>query len=467
MDGFHGNFLDRIAAAQASDDWHDEDEIDAELHVVIAQDDRRMQVRAYNHWAGLLGDRALPAIGDLRLDQIPDFAPYAVVIDFSNGADHPTVAFVGDKLAAECDTTRTIHRLTDAPGQSLLARMTDHYAQIHRNQAPIGFEAECVNQRQATILYRGILLPFANAIGDGAISHVLGVISWKELADADLTADLARQIGAAFEAAGSKRPLAPLTRAPQWAAWADGPATTADGPTLDAAIALPAPDFGADPRAAAVTALGTLEFSAVPGQLARHMTLADWLASARELAQTAVFSGERTRQALYAAIGRAYDFALAAHKEPSVLAALIADSGLTAQPRAPLIPLVKLVFGPDYDKTRLTEYAAVLTHAQRLGLRRGELAAHLATAPGGLKGIVAEERRWRHADTAVSPRDTRPVAIRQLDALPPRALSTLPPEGAEFTLFVARRLPDGTVALLGEIGDDAGLLARAARHLTS
>ena len=461
MDGFHGNFLDRIAAAQGSDDWNDEDEIGVELPVIIAQDDRRMQVRAYNHWAGLLGDRALPAIGDLRLDQMPDFAPYAVVLDFSDGMDNPAVAFVGDKLAAECGTTRAIQRLTDAPEQSLLARITGHYGQIHHNQAPIGFEAECVNQRAATILYRGILLPFSDATGDGAIQHVLGVINWKELADAGLTADLARQIGAAFAAAGDQRPLAPMARAPQWAAWADGPTPAPDGK-----IALPASGFGADPHAAAVTALGTLEFAAVPGELARHMTLADWLASARELAQAALFSGERTRQALYAAIGRAYDFALAARKEPGVLAALIADSGLTAQPRAPLIPLVKLVFGPEYDKTRLTEYAAVLTHAQRLGLRRGELAAHLATAPGGLKGIVAEERRGRHATTAASPRDTRPIAIRQLDALPARALSSLPAQGAEFTVLVARRLPDGTVALLGEIGDDAGLLARAARRLT-
>ena len=459
MDGFPGNFFDRITAAQASDDWDDEDEIPGELPVIIAQDERRMPVLAYNYWAALLGDRALPAIDDLRLDQMPDVAPYAVVLDFSDGLDAPKIAFIGEKLAAECGTTRVIERLTEAPDGSLLSHITEQYAQIHSQKAPIGFEAECINQRGATILYRGILLPFsdadANEAANGAaIGHVLGVINWKELADASLSADLARQIGAAFEAPDSQPPIA---RVPQWAL---------SKPAPNAGKALPVPGFGVDPHAAAVTALATLEFAAVPGDVARHMTLADWLASARELAQAALFSGERTRQALYAAIGRAYDFALAADKEPGVLAALMVDSGLTAQPRAPLIPLVKLVFGPDYDKTRLTEYAAVLTHAQRLGLRRGELTAHLATAPGGLKGVVAEERRWRHAESASVPRDTRPTAIRRLGALPPCALSSVPSKGAEFTLLVARRLPDGTVALLGEVADDAALLARAARRLT-
>ena len=38
---------------------------------------------------------------------------------------------------------------------------------------------------------------------------------------------------------------------------------------------------------------------------------------------------------------------------------------------APMTPVVKLVFGADYDKTRLTEYATALTHAQRIGLGRG------------------------------------------------------------------------------------------------
>src|SRR6185369_5099430 len=97
--------------------------------------------------------------------------------------------------------------------------------------------------------------------------------------------------------------------------------------------------------------------------------------------------------------------ALAADKAPDDYAALLAAHGLTAQARAPLTPIVKLVFGADYDKTRLTEYATALAQARRLGLEVGALASHLAATPGGLKGVVQAERRFRRqSEGAPAPR---------------------------------------------------------------
>lgn len=196
--------------------------------------------------------------------------------------------------------------------------------------------------------------------------------------------------------------------------------------------------------------------------------LADWLASAREFALAAQGSEDRSRQALYAAIGRAYDFSLAAAAEPEEFAGLVVEAGLTTQDRAPMTPLVKLVFGAAYDKTRLTEYAAALGHAHRLGLARGALADYLAAAPGGLKGVVNAERRLRREDAGVlaaprqSPRERLARKLRKLDHHP---LGEVASEGSEFTLLVARRLPHGEVVLLGEVADDALLLERAARRL--
>ena len=48
-------------------------------------------------------------------------------------------------------------------------------------------------------------------------------------------------------------------------------------------------------------------------------------------------------------------------------AELLEESGIKAQARAPMTPIVKLVFGIDYDKARLTEFAAALScgHAGR------------------------------------------------------------------------------------------------------
>lgn len=164
----------------------DDDETGQELPpMAISVNERRLQVRAYNFWARLLGDRAFPSIADLDLSALPDFAANGVLLDFSAGLEDPAIGYIGAALAAECGSTAAIRKVSDVPGRSLLSRIIDHYMQIVANQAPIGFEAEFVNMRGVDVLYRGILLPFS---GDGTrIDHIFGVINWKELAGTDVS----------------------------------------------------------------------------------------------------------------------------------------------------------------------------------------------------------------------------------------------------------------------------------------
>src|SRR5690606_12439154 len=89
-----------------------------------------------------------------------------------------------------------ISHVGDVPARSLLSRLTDHYLQIIANAAPIGFEAEFVNQRGAELLYRGILMPFSS--DDETIDFVFGVINWKEVASREETDALEREVGEAL-----------------------------------------------------------------------------------------------------------------------------------------------------------------------------------------------------------------------------------------------------------------------------
>ena len=166
----------------------------------VGQDERRMQVRAYNHWASLLDDRNFPSIEDLEPEELPDFGPYSVLLDFTSGIENPAIPYLGNKLAGECDADGDIETLDDVPARSLLSRITDHYMQILANQAPIGFEAEFVNQRGQTILYRGILLPFSS--DDDTIDFIYGVINWKEMADQLTTDELLLEIDQALDSDG-------------------------------------------------------------------------------------------------------------------------------------------------------------------------------------------------------------------------------------------------------------------------
>ena len=525
MDNLRGQFSDRSEPLDDAFDHEIEDDTGGDLPPdTIGQDERRMQVRAYNYWAGMLEERNFPAIEDLEPEKEADFGPYSVLLDFTAGIEDPAIAFLGDQLAGECGAQGEIERLSDVPSRSLLSRITDHYLQIIANQAPIGFEAEFVNQRGATILYRGILLPFSS--DDDTIDFIYGVINWKELADQQTTDELMLQIDQALEPAkDASREEAPHTD------WADGPTSSPDVLDLGAVASeavetddFPEPEFSAamespaDPETPDAeetgpeTTASLLDISApndapdmpkayktlpeapeilatpgmfdaitapnvpdAPGPLAvaepaQDANLANWLASARELADEAKSSDDRTRMALYAAIGRAYDFSLAATTAPEEYGQLLDEAGLTVQDRAPMTPVVKLVFGADYDKTRLTEYATALTHAHRHGVRSGELTGLLAEAPGGLKGVVAEERRLRREESGkpVAERDTvRKTLARKLRKLDSVALEDLPAQGSEFTLLVARRLPDGKVEVLGEVADDLKLIERAAKSLLS
>jgi hypothetical protein len=626
MDTLRGNF-DSGEPVDDTHDWddHEEESVHELPPEAIGQDERRMQVRAYNHWAGLLGDRTFPSIEDLDPANLPDFGPNSVLLDFSAGIEDPIVVYLGDLLGEECGMGEGIERLSDVPSRSLLSRITDHYLQILANQAPIGFEAEFVNQRGASIMYRGILLPYSS--DDETIDFIYGVINWKEMADQVTADELLLEIDQAIadgadeneifdeeEDEPHKHHADPVTD------WADSPAVDLVGdseaampmannvsdPASDnvetfesvsdyetpADDGIPTPDFGhygldgydegeeedyeegeeddspgysfasltdhVQAPAKKAIDLEAVEFNpddykvdygddfgehevsygdeeldnasddyveeeeyaedddyadehgfdeeefvgeevselvvehavespvesveapvkpvvATPepaielsAQIDPDAGLYDTLASARELAETARTSEDRSRHALYAAVGRAYDFSLVAKENPQEFNELLEDSGLSIQDRAPMTPVVKLVFGADYDKTRLTEYAAVLSHAHRLGLECGTLDAFLEDAEGGLKGVVGAERRLRKEEAGheVEPeKEVRRALAKKLRALEALTLEALAKDGPEFGLVMIRRNAEGVVELIGEIDEDVPMIERAARKL--
>ncbi|MGC4250509.1 MAG: hypothetical protein QM605_03300 [Sphingobium sp.] len=408
------------------EDYDDAGDAAIECPPAIPGNERRMQVRAYNYWASLLGDRALPSIEDLQPDRLEDFGPYSVLLDFSAGVDNPAVIYMGAALRRECEISGPIHHINDVPPRSLLSRLTDHYLQIIANAVPIGFEAEFVNQRGADLMYRGILMPFSS--DDETIDFVFGVINWKEAASRAETDALEREVS---EALGL-----PLE--------VGDDAALADPSVLDLTasdmIAMPAPDADA--------------------------SLADWLAAARDGAEQARASEARSHGALYHAIGLAYDFALAAQQAPEDYAELLADAGIKAQARSPMTAVVKLIFGAAYDKTRITEYANALDHARALGMEMGTLAAHLAAYEGGLKALVRDIRAARRADMPARPDRSRAArdAIRTAPPLAPQSVVT---DDDGLAIVVARREGDGSLAIVAALPEGSALGAKvllAATH---
>ena len=398
-----------------------EDDGGIEVPPEIGLDERRMHVRAYNYWVSLLDGRPYPAIEALDPEALGDFGPNSVLLDFSDGGEDPKISWLGDSLREECDLLGDVRRISEVPKRSLLSRLTDHYMQIIANKAPIGFEAEFVGQRGKNTMYRGILMPFSST-GE-VIDFIYGVINWKEIADSATASAIAHQAATAL-AAASQPGASPV--------WADGP--NAEPLELDS----PAEAVWDEP------------------ELDLDAGLADRLGIARDSADAARGADQRSRAALYRALGLAYDFALAAEADRETYAELLEDAGLRAQARAPMTPVVKLVFGSDYDKGRLTEFAAALSWARRHALPSGALRERLENE--GLKSLVQAERRARRPEPKP---DTGEEARQALRSARPLGHVDIPGPD-EFVLLIARRDEVGGLAVLAPVADPA-MLERAIR----
>ena len=186
----------------------------------VGQDERRMQVRAYNYWVGQLGDHELPHIESLEPECLPDFGPNSVLLDFSTGRETPAIPFIGSRLQDECRTQDAIETLDDIPADSLLAQVADTYLKVLAAQAPVTFDAESVNAKGRCVAYRGVLLPYSS--DNETIDFVFAVVNWKEVADARTADALLEEIDAALASKDSS--VVPFVQ-PGIAA-INGPATT-------------------------------------------------------------------------------------------------------------------------------------------------------------------------------------------------------------------------------------------------
>jgi len=441
----------------------------------IATDERRMHVQAYNHWVSLLHERPCPSLADLDPANISDFGPYSVLLDFSHGVENPAIAFLGRALREECQLDFSVTHISQVPSRSLLSRLTDHYLQIIANRAPIGFEAEFVSTRGQNTLYRGILMPFSS---DGAqIDFIYGVINWKELVDAATQAKLDNEVDAAVRTSPKLVVAAP--------AWADGPSAPIEtdiGDEIDASghhghgiedhdiygddiyggdidddddddddeLGVPGHNRGGPRLDLVATASRSV------GSLTDQLTLAQQTAAAVRAADT------RTRTTLYRALARAHDFAAAADADPAAYEALLNEAGITLQLRAPMTPIVKLVFGADYDKTRLTEYAAVLSYARRIGVATGALNEFLEGFEGGIKGVVRAERAAKLGGAPVARPDNL-AAIADKPVLAEVQIDTGLTPG-DYVVLLARVVDGGTLDVVAAIGDDTPLTQRVMRQ---
>lgn len=159
--------------------------------------DRRAHAAAYEHWVSLLDGRPCPSIFDL--DRCRLEGSCAILLELIDG--EPRLVFAGSALLQEAGL-KDVPGIGDVPANSFLSLLIAHFPQAVSTREPIAFEGEHGGVNGPSSIYRGILLPLSS---DGcSVDHVYGSISWRELADSGLTADIVLEVGRAIAEAAER-----------------------------------------------------------------------------------------------------------------------------------------------------------------------------------------------------------------------------------------------------------------------
>ena len=409
----------------------------AATHVDLkAGSERRMINRVAAYWDELRGERHFPAMTDIESPRLDDIKSNCFVLDVSKSVEEPIIRFVGDALSENGKVAKAGESLNTVPKRTLFGRVSDHFLECVANGAPVGIEAEFDDEAGETIMYRGVLLPFSD---DGSsVDFVLGAINFKLKSEADMDVE----DGLTDDEVGlDEIELDDRSGAEMIPDNDDEPLELVDEviDELEEEVAEQAeaalPDLPDVPSES-----GELPSAEAPST----EELLSTLSRCQTLAHEASESLSRSRDALYTALAEAYNFRFEAEEAPEAYAEILADAGIETQERAPFTPIVKLVFGADYDKTRISEYASALAYGLRHNVPRHEFKIFLEMQDGGIKACVAAERAARRAEKGEA-WDSIAFARSVLRDQP--ALSHLydldvGEDESEFVLILGRREPD-------------------------
>ncbi len=366
---------------------------------MVARDpaEERVTLRLRDYWNTLRGGQQFPSRANFRMEAVTGLGPHAFALDLSAGNDDPVCRFVGKALTDDCGQDFTLKPLSAVPPHTLLAEVARRYTDVVDKKTHVEFAEGFVGADGSTALFRGAMLPFSE---DGqTLDFIVGAITYKE-----------------------KSPETTLAAVPT------------PGPAADTARA----DEGAAVAASAV------------GHVSGLPRLSQSLEECQALAREVVQADSKSRQTLYRALESAYAFYFECEANPDAYAELRTAAGIGLQARAPFTPIVKLVFGIDYDKTRLSEYATALCYAQRNARTAETVKSFIETHEGGIKGCVKVERAARRAEKGAK-RDDLELAkgiLRQTPAI--GQITDATPGKAEFVVMLGRRAMDdgGTIHVL-------------------
>ncbi|UTW55541.1 hypothetical protein [Kordiimonas sp. SCSIO 12610] len=356
--------------------------------------ERRMHLRAFDYWEGLRGDREFPDFDDLKSEDLNPFKDCCLLLDVSSDPGG-IIRFIGDRIDQLIDAPAMVGvPLSAFPHASFATALVDQLSDEQGHYRAVEFEFI-----EDLTDSRGILLPFTRyGEGQDHIQFVLVVANFRN-------------------------------RVPDVIIPIDEIAGFDEEPELDPQL----------------TTEADTEFESQ-------------LMQVQNLAGTIVHPDIGTRESLYRALEHVYRLYYDAQDNVDKYKDILSAQGLKVQARAPFTPLLKLIFGKTYDKTRLTEYASALAYATRMQVPVEGFADFLMEQPGGIKGCVKAERAARRGESGTKAYDRQEKALthlRQVKGIANIKLDNLE-RSEEFILLLARKKSDTQYEVIGpsDIGEE-------------
>ena len=169
--------------------------------------DRRLANRLLKYWERVRGDKDLPLISDLNLDDVGEFVPYTFNLDLSVNPDDPKFRFIGRQLIRDCGGDVTNHAISRLLPQSCLARAVARRGEVVSKGKPCMIADEFTDAEGNRVLYRAVMLPFSST-GD-QIDFIIGAINSKTVALGEAASHRARRPAPGKAAPETGAPEAP------------------------------------------------------------------------------------------------------------------------------------------------------------------------------------------------------------------------------------------------------------------
>ncbi len=147
--------------------------------IVVLISERRRVRRLRHYWDRLRRGRAMPAMHDVDPRALPVAWSDCFVLATAEDAREPTFVHVGNALTVDCGRRLSGEALSAVPATTLIDKATRGVAEVLATRAPLIVEGEFVHADGDTVLYRAIMLPFADDAEH--VDHLLGAATCRRL----------------------------------------------------------------------------------------------------------------------------------------------------------------------------------------------------------------------------------------------------------------------------------------------